>query len=114
MRLFYIFSFTLLSAFSALGQERTPSYLNAGNSTRIVKFYPNPATSYINFEFQRSYDKNLNFQIINFLGKKIYEVNNIAPRTFIDLSNFYRGVYIFQLRDAGGKVIESGKFQVSR
>lgn len=114
MRIFYTISLVLFCVFSAQSQERNPSFSNGTPSARIIKFYPNPAISYINFEFQKSYQKNLTFQIVNFLGKKIFEINNVTPRTMVELSTFYRGVYIFQLRDASGKVIESGKFQVSR
>jgi len=31
----------------------------------------------------------------------------------VNVSDFYRGVYIFQLRDKNGRMIDSGKFQVS-
>jgi hypothetical protein len=48
------------------------------------------------------------------VGKKVLELNNIGPKTIVDLTDFYRGIYIFQLRDKNGKVIDSGKFQVSR
>ena len=27
-------------------------------------------------------------------------------------NDFYRGIYVFQLRDKDGKLIESGKFQI--
>ncbi len=30
----------------------------------------------------------------------------------ISLTDYYRGLYIFQLRDKQGNIIESGKFQV--
>ena len=29
-------------------------------------------------------------------------------------NDFYRGIYIFQLKDKNGKVVDSGKFQVSK
>jgi hypothetical protein len=32
--------------------------------------------------------------------------------TFDD--NYLRGLYIYQLRDASGRIVESGKFQVSK
>ena len=38
---------------------------------------------------------------------------NISPKTIVNVNDFYRGVYIFQLRDKSGKVIDSGKFQVA-
>jgi hypothetical protein len=32
----------------------------------------------------------------------------------INLSDFPRGVYVYQLRDKTGRIVESGKFQVSK
>lgn len=114
MRIFYALSIILLTAVTAKSQDRTASVSAQDNASKIIKFYPNPATAFINFEFQHSYDKTYNFQIFNFLGKKVYEVNNLSSKTVVNLGDFYRGVYIFQLRDKSGKVVDSGKFQVSK
>lgn len=114
MRIFYTLSIILLCSMSAKSQERTTSLQASTPVTRIIKFYPNPAVAYINFEFQKNYEKDLNLQVINFLGRKVLELNNVSPKTQINLADFYRGVYIFQLRDKNGKVIDSGKFQVSK
>lgn len=81
---------------------------------KLIKFYPNPATTVINFEFQKGYDRSYNFQIYNFLGKKVLELNNVSVNNQVNLNDFNRGVYIFQLRDKTGRIIESGKFQVSK
>ncbi len=82
---------------------------------KIIRFYPNPAVSVINFDFHKDIEKSaFNFQIYNFLGKKVYEQSNITPKTTVNLTDFYRGVYIFQLRDRNGKILDSGKFQVSK
>ena len=114
MKIFYILSFVLLSSLTALSQSGSnPATGNLPNS-RIIKFYPNPATSIINFDFETAYDKNCNFQIYSFVGKKVFELNNLSPKTIVNLNDFYRGIYIFQLRDRNGKVIDSGKFQVSK
>lgn len=80
----------------------------------ILKFYPNPATTVITFDFQKSYDKGYSLQIYNFLGRKMVEQTNIADQTTINLTDFTRGVYVYQLRDKTGKLVESGKFQVSK
>ena len=48
------------------------------------------------------------------LGKKMYETQNLPEKLTIDLNDFNRGMYIYHLVDATGKIIESGKFQVSR
>lgn len=79
---------------------------------KVLKFYPNPATTFINFEFQKPVDKNYTLQIYNFLGKKVFEQIDLSQKNVVTLNEFFRGVYIFQLRDRTGKIVESGKFQV--
>ena len=113
MKIFYSLSIILCLTVSARSQDRAAIAV-PDVTAKIVKFYPNPATTYINFEFQKTSDKTYNFQIFNFLGKKVYEMNNVNPKTTVNLTDFFRGVYIFQLRDKTGKVIDSGKFQVSK
>ena len=107
-----ILFFILLINSAAVAQ----SVRTAGTQSSVVKFvrfYPNPASSYINFEFQQSgVLSTYSFKIFNFIGKKVYEQNNISPRTVINLSEYFRGVYIFQLTDRNGQIVESGKFQV--
>ena len=99
---------------SAHAQSRVqPAFQES--TVKLIKFYPNPATSIINFELQKdNSDKSFSFQIYNFIGKKVYESQNISQKTQINLTDFNMGVYIFQLKDRTGKVLESGKFQVSK
>ena len=114
MKIFYILSFILISSLTALSQSGLNSAITSPSGSRIIKFYPNPANSIINFDFESGFDKNCNFQIFSFVGKKVFELNNLTPKTIVNLNDFYRGIYIFQLRDRNGKVIDSGKFQVSK
>ncbi|MEO6356136.1 MAG: T9SS type A sorting domain-containing protein [Ferruginibacter sp.] len=79
-----------------------------------MKYYPNPATTAISFEFVRGYDKSFTLQLYNFMGKKVMDVNTLSQLTNLSLNGFYRGVYIFRLSDKNGNVIDSGKFQVVR
>lgn len=79
---------------------------------KILKFYPSPATSDITFEYQHGYDKSFSLQIYNFMGKKVYELTTTSPHMTVSLASFYRGVYIYQLRDKTGQIIESNKFQI--
>lgn len=80
---------------------------------KIVKFYPNPATSLINFEFPNEYNNNYVIQIYSFTGKKMAELPVSASKITVTLTNeYYRGLYIFHLTDKSGKLIEAGKFQV--
>lgn len=102
---------TVLTSIQSLGQART---IPSDPSDRLVKFYPNPATSFITFDLQKTIDKGCDIQVFNLLGKMVYEQKNIPPRTTISLTDYTRGVYIYQLRDHEGKILDSGKFQVSK
>jgi hypothetical protein len=83
-------------------------------SDRIIKLYPNPATAYITFDLQKDYVKGLSIQVYSFLGKKMYEGQNIPAKVTIALDEFNMGLYMYHLIDVTGKVIESGKFQVTK
>lgn len=113
MKIFYIIvSIILLLTVQVRSQNRfTPP---TEPEVKNIKFYPNPAISVINFDFQKKYDKTYLLQIYNFLGKKVYEAPAVDQKTVVNLSDFFRGIYIFQLKDQSGKIIESGKFQVTK
>ena len=108
--LFFLLGILLHS--SGFGQGKFAVAAKEDGPVKIVKFYPNPATTSITFELPKGSSYTL--QIYNFMGKKVYEIKNTAVSNLIDLNNFTRGVYIFQLRNASGKIVESGKFQVSK
>jgi hypothetical protein len=111
MKKIYILFIMVLLASGAMAQER----LAAPAEQTKIKFYPNPASTYINFEFNKiSTDKVYTLQVYNFIGKKVAEVMINSSKTSLSLDNYFRGVYIFQLRDKTGRIIESGKFQVAK
>ncbi len=97
--------------FTSFAQNKIAGF-NGDESAKLIKYYPNPATTAINFEFIRGYGKAFTLQFYNFMGKKVLEVNNPSQLTNLSLNSFYRGVYIFRLSDKNGKIIDSGKFQV--
>ena len=111
-RIFTIIAFILLIATTTFAQSERPVSASAENVAKVVRFYPNPASAFINFEFKDVAVSNYSFKVFNFIGKKVLEINNLTPRTVINLNDYFRGVYIFQLTDRNGKVVESGKFQV--
>jgi hypothetical protein len=98
----------------AEAQTKISPVSSVSTQTTIMRSYPNPASSVITFDFQKGYDKVFSIQIYNFLGRKMLEQTNLADRTTINLTDFTRGVYVYQLRDKTGKLVESGKFQVSK
>ena len=77
-----------------------------------LRLYPNPATTIVNLDFQKGYQRGYSLQVYNFLGRVMYEQQNIAERTTINLSQFTRGIYIYYLRDRNNQLVETGKFQV--
>jgi hypothetical protein len=84
-------------------------------NTKITKAYPNPATSYIVFEFDKTVDRSYSLQIFAFYGKKMTEMHVNESKININLDdNYMRGLYIYQLVDLSGKIVESGKFQVNK
>jgi hypothetical protein len=110
-RLITILSFTLIASYSNAQANRT----TPGNPGEIVvKTYPVPANTYINIELEKTNNANYTLTIYNFLGRKMYEKPNFSQKTTVTLDEFNRGVYIYHLSDATGKLVKSGKFQVSK
>ena len=109
-RILLILAIILSTAIYSQGQPRTGTLPDDG----IVRAYPNPATTSITFDLQKGSDKGYSLVIYSFLRRKMYETANLNPHTPIDLTEFSRGVYIYQLYDRSGKMIEAGKFQVSK
>jgi len=109
-KVFYILTLLIGITFTSFAQNKTQG--SGEPVAKLIKPYPIPATTAINFDFLYGYDKSFSLQIYNFMGKKVNEVNKVPPRITIPLDDFYRGIYIYQLRDKDGKIIDSGKFQV--
>src|SRR3982751_3397257 len=103
MKIFYILSIILLTTLQSKSQANKPPEPVA----REIKFYPNPAVSQITFDFEQNLDKSYSFQVYNFVGKKVLDVPAVTQKTVVNVTDFYRGVYIFQLRDKTGKMIDS-------
>jgi len=108
MKKIYTLLLLVSFAFCASAQQR-----NATPEQVKVRFYPNPASTVINFEFTKSNpETTYTLQVFNFIGKKVSEIVVSNNKTTVNLDNYFRGVYIFQLRDKTGRIVESGKFQV--
>jgi hypothetical protein len=84
--------------------------------TRVVKCYPNPAISFVNFEVPAKFTSNgYTIQVYSFTGKKMFEESINSSKSTLNFNgDFYRGIYIYQLKDKNGKIIETGKFQVNK
>jgi hypothetical protein len=106
----FILLFSITTA-SFAQQGGRNSGLNA--TTKIVKFYPNPAVTFINFELNSTTVRSANLSIFHFTGRKIVEVT-INTKVTVNVTDFTRGLYLFQIRDKSGRIIETGKFQVDK
>ena len=109
-KLFYIILFFIGLTFTSFAQTKT--VFPDDPAAKLIKFYPNPATTSINFEFQRSFDKSISFEIYSFIGKRIYEIKAPSLRITIDLNDFFRGIYYYKVVDKSGRIMDSGKFLV--
>jgi hypothetical protein len=94
--------------------DRDP-FNSSPDTPKIAHFYPNPATSYINFTFDKTVDKSYTLQVYNFIGRKMNDIRINDSKITINLDdNYLRGLYVYQLRDQSGRIVESGKFQVNK
>ena len=110
-RILPILSFLLFSVIYSSAQEsRNP----IPDAAKRMSLYPNPATSYITFDVQKIDQKGLTIVVFNFLGKKMAEKQSVNEKTLLSLTDFSRGTYIYHLVDQSGKVLDTGKFQVSK
>ncbi len=109
-KIVYILILLIGINFTSFAQTKNPA--QGEPIAKLINPYPIPATTAINFEFLYGYDKTFSLQIYNFMGKKVNEFNKLLPRMTVPLDDFYRGIYVYQLRDKDGKIIDSGKFQV--
>lgn len=112
MKVFYILlSIILLISTRAKSQARGPL---SEPEHKVIKFYPNPAVSFITFELTKEANKTYTLQIYSFLGRKVKDVADVADKKTVNLSDLTRGLYTFQLKDEDGRVTDSGIFQVNK
>jgi hypothetical protein len=105
-----VFLLVCVSSFS----QKTPSQVTPVSSRSSIHFYPNPASTTINFEFAMPVERGFSLQVFSFLGRQVLSVPVSSSRVSLNVSDLFKGVYVFQLRDANGRVVASNKFQVSR
>lgn len=108
----FLLSFFILGITSINPSKATNDFNGVEQKIRFIQCYPNPATSNINFEFGLISDKSYVLTVYNFIGKKVDEVKINVSKINLSLDSYYRGLYVYQLRDKQGLLIESGKFQV--
>ncbi|MEI7736425.1 MAG: T9SS type A sorting domain-containing protein [Ferruginibacter sp.] len=106
----YILIFIIGLNFTTQAQNKPAT---TGNGTeKLIKLYPIPASTVINFDFVSGYDRLLTFEVYNFTGKKVYELKNPPQKIMLSLTDFSRGFYFYKLSDKTGKLLQTERFLV--
>ncbi|MDX2444373.1 MAG: PKD domain-containing protein [Bacteroidales bacterium] len=80
----------------------------------IVRLYPNPTSGILTIEINKSFQKDIQVEILNVHGQKIYSRHfwSEGIKEHIDLKPFPKGVYI--VRVVSDNLIRSGKLILSK
>ena len=62
--------YTITAGFVPGSNGYYDSFLTAPSTSKVLRFFPNPATTVINFEFDKSVETNSVIAIYSFYGKK--------------------------------------------
>jgi aminopeptidase YwaD len=75
-----------------------------------IRVYPDPAKSFINIDFNESWETTFYIEILNSQGKQVYQDDkiNIVPGSVIclNVSHLANGAYLLKIRDAHKKYIK--------
>ena len=109
----FLCGFAVVCSFNVPGAASTSSTIF---QVKLVKCYPNPATSFVNFEVGDGFSaKGYALEVYSFAGKKMFETPVSSGKINLTLDqNYYLGIYVYQLKDKTAKIVETGKFQVVR
>jgi hypothetical protein len=109
----YLIAFLLLFSLVSFSQKSLGEFAGASEKTN-VRFFPNPASTTITFEFNAVAEKGYNIRIYSFLGRQVLALPVTGSRISVNVTDLMKGVYVFQVRDASGRIVATNKFQVSR
>lgn len=62
--------YTITTGFVPGSNGYYDSFFNAPSTSKVLRFFPNPATTVINFEFDKSVESTSVIAIYSFYGKK--------------------------------------------
>ncbi|CAN5630809.1 hypothetical protein BH10BAC3_BH10BAC3_24350 [soil metagenome] len=113
MKHFSFIALLILLSAASFSQKTLPQQVGA-QETKSIRFFPNPASTTVTFEFNEAIEKGYSLLVYSFLGRKVLTVPVTGSRISINVTDLMRGVYIFQVRNANGRIVATNKFQVSR
>ncbi|MBK9532327.1 MAG: hypothetical protein IPO42_11230 [Chitinophagaceae bacterium] len=108
-KILYILILLIGITFTSFAQNTNPA--QGEPIAKLIKPYPIPATTVINFDFQYGYNKTFSCRSTISWEKDHRYYSNASPHQHVS-RRILPWNYVYQLRDKEGKIIESGKFQV--
>jgi hypothetical protein len=72
--------------------------------------YPNPASESVRLVSKSDEKANYSLRVMNVVGQVVFEDEMNRNEKFINVSPFENGMYIIQIQDGAGSIIESMKF----
>lgn len=89
----------------ATGVEDIPNLIQA-------KIYPNPASTYVYFDWDNTIHSKVILNIFDVNGKIIEQVNSSNQQEKINLANWAAGLYYYEFMNRDGQTLNCGKFLV--
>jgi hypothetical protein len=83
----------------------------AGVLANTTKVYPNPVKDVLNIDVNYGLPKVLN--IFDITGRKVEDIMFEEKNTTVNVSNYPRGFYFYEIKTVEGEMIKSGKIQVN-
>lgn len=81
------------------------------DAAKSLSVYPNPSSSVVNFDID--YNKAAKVAIMDITGRMVEEVNFEFNKAQVNVSNYNKGIYLYQVTDVEGHIIKSGKVSVN-
>lgn len=97
--------------------DRTSAVTDAGSVKTSVFAYPNPAIDEVKFNFNNLPAGDYSLKIFNILGSQVWKDTFYISGTHnfkLDLRNFKKGTYLYNLSDVRGKSIVTKRLMIVR
>lgn len=76
-----------------------------------LKVYPNPVSDVLNFDID--YNKASTVNVLDITGKLIETVSFDLNKAQVNVSNYNKGIYLYQVMTTEGELLKAGKFNVN-
>ncbi len=89
--------------------------VNGGNlgvasaTAQAIAIYPNPTADHLRIDVDSNLMFPLHFKLDNLLGANLIDRRLLSNSSTIELSNFSKGVYVYQLLNANNEIVKIGK-----